>query len=65
MTPRNKIRIITRRVFRNKNKTSGRAEWFQLPLINATALEYELTLVTTNARLFPIAGLKVEEFPTG
>jgi predicted nucleic acid-binding protein len=34
-------------------------------LIAGTALEHDLTLVTTNARHFPIAGLKVQEFPTG
>ncbi len=32
-------------------------------LIAATALEHDLTLVTTNARHFAIAGLKVQEFP--
>jgi predicted nucleic acid-binding protein len=32
-------------------------------LIAATALEYDPTLVTTNARHFPVAGLKVLEFP--
>ena len=30
-------------------------------LIAATALEHDLTLVTTNARHFPVAGLKVLE----
>jgi len=33
-------------------------------LIAATALEHDLTLVTTNSRHFPVAGLKVHEFPT-
>jgi predicted nucleic acid-binding protein len=32
-------------------------------LITATALEHDLTPVTTNARHFAIAGLKVQEFP--
>lgn len=32
-------------------------------LIAATALEHDLTLVTTNASHFAIAGLKVQEFP--
>jgi predicted nucleic acid-binding protein len=32
-------------------------------IIAATALEHDLTLVTTNARHFPVSGLKVQEFP--
>jgi len=31
-------------------------------LIAATALEHDLTLVTTNARHYPVAELKVQEF---
>jgi hypothetical protein len=34
-------------------------------LIAATALEHNLILVTTDARHFPVEGLKVQEFPTG
>jgi len=34
-------------------------------LIAATALEHDLTLVTTNARHFPVEGLKMKEFPAG
>jgi predicted nucleic acid-binding protein len=34
-----------------------------LALIAATALEHNLTLVTTNAWHFPVAGLRVQEFP--
>jgi predicted nucleic acid-binding protein len=32
-------------------------------LIAATALEHDLTLVTTNARHFPVSGLEMQEFP--
>jgi predicted nucleic acid-binding protein len=34
-------------------------------LIAATALEHDLTLVTTNARHFPVEGLSVKEFGGG
>jgi predicted nucleic acid-binding protein len=43
---------------------SGQQLSFPDALIAATALEHDLTLVTTNSRHFPVAGLKVHEFTT-